>query len=172
MTTIQARNLDDALDTIELALIDYRRKNTFWRKGAINKKIYSGDWDRCYYHAPASSAAKNLIKRIKRENNSIYRNTPANKFFNSEFENNGAGSVSISKTNLMLHEHWLSVRVINLSLLETFTTVGSTYLKKKYEQQRAPYRGETFEVQYGMCNSGHEEVIEVRNSINHELARF
>jgi len=66
MTTIQARNLDDAMDTIELALSDYRARNKDYRNARIIKErinSYNGLTHNCI--APNGSQADALIKKNK-----------------------------------------------------------------------------------------------------------
>jgi len=70
------------------------------------------------------------------------------------------------------HGHWLRIYSTNLTLLENFTKKSGSALDQKYEQQRAPYRGETFEINYHICDERHLDAVNLKNAINYELVRF
>lgn len=175
ITTIRAMSLDDAMDTVFLALNDFKTAN-YWRNSWIDKIIYqprdlvssAGILDSIGHPNRKSveykSRAYNAIEELLRKRG-------AKKLL--EVPNEIGGKLVLdTPARLFGCGHWISVRVFNVSLLERLSTLGSGTLDKKMEGRMLRFGGDLFELTFRICDANHESANEARTSLMVRLSQF
>ena len=157
------------MDTVFLALNDFKIANHYhWRNSRIEKIIYqprdlvysAGIFDStghpngdCVEH---NSRAYNALQEL-------LRNQGAKKLL--EVPNEIGGKLVLRQNRILGCQHWLSVRVFNVSLLERLSTHGTGTLDEKMENRMIRFGADLFELTYRVCRSNHEPANEARASL-------
>jgi hypothetical protein len=164
------------MDTVFLALNDFKTANHYhWRNSRIDKIIYQPR-DLVYSAGPLDFTGHpngNCVEHNSRAYNALQellRKKVAKKLL--EVPNEIGGKLVLRQNRLLGCQHWLSVRVFNVSLLERLSTHGTGTLDEKMESRTIQIGGDLFELTYRVCRSNHEPSNDARTSLMVRLAPF
>ena len=169
-------SLDDAMDTVFLALNDFKTANQYdWRNSRIDKIIYqprelvstAGFLDTIGHPNSNSVEYKSRAYNAIQE---LLRKRGAKKLL--EVSNEIGGKLVLRQNRLFGCGHWISVRVFNVSLLERLSTHVAGTLNQKMEGRMLRFGGDLFELTFRICNANHESANAARTSLMVRLSQF